>query len=93
VNEGDKPSRTSQWYACQYRRTCRSSDLIICESLACHAFLQLSLTGGGGLAGVDMADDDDVDMSLFLTVEMQIMSVRLIDIRLRLISKCESERR
>ena len=27
------------------------------------------LTGSGGLAGVDMADDDDVDMSLFLTVK------------------------
>jgi hypothetical protein len=26
-----------------------------------------SLTGGGGLAGVDVSDDDDVDMSLFLT--------------------------
>jgi hypothetical protein len=52
-----------------------------------------SLTGGGGLAGVDMADDDDVDMSLFLTEEMQIMSAMLIDIKLRLISKCESERR
>ena len=24
------------------------------------------VTGGGGLAGVDVTDDDDVDMSLFL---------------------------
>jgi hypothetical protein len=27
------------------------------------------LTGGGGLAGVDVADNDDVDVSLLLTVE------------------------
>jgi hypothetical protein len=26
-----------------------------------------TLTGGGGLAGVDVSDDNDVDMSLFLT--------------------------
>ena len=25
-------------------------------------------TGGGGFPGIDVADDDDVDMSLFLTV-------------------------
>jgi hypothetical protein len=25
------------------------------------------VTGGGGLAGVDVSDDDDVDVSLFLT--------------------------
>ena len=27
------------------------------------------VTGGGGLAGVDVADDDDVDMSLFLSAK------------------------
>ena len=32
--------------------------------------------GGGGLAGVDVSDDDDVDMSLFLTVDGCISSVR-----------------
>jgi len=28
------------------------------------------LTGSGGLAGVDVSDDNDVDMSLFLTEKM-----------------------
>ena len=40
-----------------------------------------------------MSDDDDVDMSLFLTVEMTNMSVMLIDIKLRLISKRTALRR
>lgn len=39
-----------------------------------------SLTGSGGLAGVDVSDDDDVDMSLFLTIEIEDMSEMLIDI-------------
>lgn len=34
-----------------------------------HSLWRRRLTSGGGFAGVDMADDDDVDMSLFLTVE------------------------
>ena len=29
------------------------------------------VAGGGGLAGVDMADNDDVDMSLVLTANRQ----------------------
>ena len=41
------------------------------------------LTSSGGLAGVDMADDDDVDMSLLFTVA-QDMSVMFIDIFLGL---------
>lgn len=41
---------------------------------------ELPLTSGGGLAGVDMADDDDVDMSLFLTEVMKTMSEMIIDI-------------
>lgn len=36
------------------------------------------LTSGGGLARVDMADDDDVDMSLLLTAGGKKMSVPLI---------------
>ena len=28
------------------------------------------MTGGGGLAGIDVADNDDIDMNLFFTVEM-----------------------
>lgn len=32
--------------------------------------LELEHTSGGGLAGVDVADDHDVDMSLLLTEEM-----------------------
>ena len=31
-------------------------------------------TGGGGFAGVDVADDDDVDMSLFFTIAETIVS-------------------
>ena len=42
------------------------------------------VTGGGGLAGVDVSDDDDVDMSLFLTVVIADMSAMAIDIKLRL---------
>lgn len=30
-------------------------------------------TGGGGLSGIDVADNDDVDMSLFLTAQMVSM--------------------
>ena len=41
------------------------------------------LTSSGGLAGVDMADDDDVDMSLLFTVA-QNMSAVFIDIFLDL---------
>lgn len=41
------------------------------------------LTSGGGLAGVDMADDDDVDMSLFLTAVVGNMSAMIIDIKLK----------
>jgi hypothetical protein len=29
----------------------------------------VGLTSGGGLAGVDVADNDDVDVSLLLTVD------------------------
>ena len=29
-------------------------------------------TSGCGLAGIDVADDDDVDVSLFLTVRMTV---------------------
>lgn len=48
--------------------------LLIC---ACHG---PALTSGGGLAGVDVSDDDDVDMSLFLTTRAEDMSEMLIDI-------------
>jgi hypothetical protein len=29
------------------------------------------LTSGGGLAGIDVADNDDVDVKLFLTAERE----------------------
>jgi hypothetical protein len=32
-------------------------------------------TGGGGLAGVDMANDHDVDMELLLTVRVEVSSM------------------
>jgi hypothetical protein len=67
------PSRTSRWYACQYHRTCRSS-LSHCE-LLCHSCVRVGLltTGGGRLAGVDVADNDDVDVSLLLTASVVSM--------------------
>jgi hypothetical protein len=36
-----------------------------------------ALTSGGGLAGVDVSDDDDVDMSLFLTVEETMLAMSI----------------
>lgn len=39
------------------------------EYLACfHLFEQDRLTSSSGLAGVDVSDDNDVDMSLLLTI-------------------------
>jgi hypothetical protein len=43
--------------------------------------VQLPLTSGGGFAGVDMADDDDVDMSLFFTVVRVGVLAIVIDIK------------
>ena len=34
------------------------------------------MSGGGGLAGVDVTDDDDVDMALFLAHFLQIKTER-----------------
>ena len=47
-----------------------------CESCCCIiARGRVSrLTSGGGLAGIDMADNDDVDMSLLLTAERRQVS-------------------
>jgi len=46
------------------------------------------VTGGGRLAGIDVADNDDVDMGLlFLTATLSVMirkmGIRLLDSRLR----------
>ena len=60
--------------------------------LIVHVF-QLPLTSGGGLAGVDMADDDDVDMSLFLTIMVKNMSEMIIDIVDRFHLRSGRERR
>jgi hypothetical protein len=30
-----------------------------------------ALTSGGGLARIDVSDDDDVDMSLFFTIQVE----------------------
>lgn len=43
--------------------------------------VQLPLTSGGGLAGIDVSDNDDVDMSLFLTIERVDMSAIFVDIK------------
>lgn len=37
------------------------------------------VTCGGGFAGVDVADDDDVDMSLLFTIKAIIVSLILYD--------------
>lgn len=58
-----------------------------------HKTFHLPLTSGGGLAGVDVSDDDDVDMSLFLTVEMEDMSAMIIAIKLGFRSKRNTKRR
>jgi len=39
------------------------------------------ITSGGGFAGVDVADNDDVDMSLFLAVMIDDMSAMFIDMK------------
>ena len=54
-------------------------------------YVHPSLTGGGGLAGVDVSDDDDVDMSLFLTKMIEDMSEMLIDIKERTILRSAGE--
>lgn len=33
------------------------------------------LTGGGGLSGIDVADNDDVDVKLLLTIEQTAVSI------------------
>jgi hypothetical protein len=91
--KGGQPSRTSRWYESRYHRTCRSSDLIVCECFGLPSFFQFLLTSGGGLAGVDVADDDDVDMSLLFTVMIKDMSVTFIDMKLDLIWHSEVARR
>ncbi len=58
-----------------------------------HVFFQLALTGGGRFAGVDMADDDDVAMSLILTAQMKDILATVFMVRSRLISKRKVERR
>ena len=62
------PSRTSRWYACQYHRTCRSSLYPSVSCLTPQSFGEGGLTaGGGGLSGIDVADNDHVDVHLLLT--------------------------
>jgi hypothetical protein len=68
---GAVPSRTSRWYACQYRRTCRSNlyaNVSCCDPAGDEVRGRLT-SGGRRLARVDVADDDDVDMNLFFTAE------------------------
>jgi hypothetical protein len=81
------PSRTSRWYACQFHRTCRSSDLYVCVRRRAMnmSLMRGVLTGGGGLAGIDVADNDHVDVHLFLTAERPEVSKQSIKIR----SRCE----
>jgi hypothetical protein len=64
----DVPSRTSRWYACQYLRTCRSSLYAIVSCCDSALFERAGLTAGGGrLSGVNVADDDHVDVHLLFT--------------------------
>jgi hypothetical protein len=62
------PSRTSRWYACQYHRTCRSSlyaNVSCCDPTSSR---RGRLTAGSGrLSGVNVADNDHVDVHLLFT--------------------------
>lgn len=76
------PSRTSRWYESRYHRTCRSSDLSKYVSIVSWKTAiqggQGRLTSGGRLAGIDVADNDDVDVSLvFLTVVHIVVSIAI----------------
>ena len=76
------PSRTSRLSFGQFHRTCRSSDLgRMSNILLCFENIQQLLTSGGRFAGVDVADNDDIDMSLFLTVGDNPISVTLPDMK------------
>lgn len=46
------------------------------------------LTGGGGLSGIDVADNDDVDMSLLLTVLGMMVSNLISSMNATLLSMC-----
>lgn len=48
------------------------------------------LTGGGRLARVDVADNDDIDMSFFLTVEKRLLSICVGDDRRDMVMKGRS---
>jgi hypothetical protein len=78
------PSRTSRWYACRYRRTCRSSGLLCIVSAMFEAEIEACrrLTGGCGLARIDVADNDHVDVHLFLTAARRRVSRESIKIAL-----------
>jgi len=75
INEENRclPSRTSRWYACQFLRTCRSSDLDVYQTMSqvymCEDRGASALTGGGGFSGIDVADNDHVDVHLLLTAK------------------------
>ena len=44
---------------------------------AVHLESEILLTGRGGLAGIDVADNDDIDMSLFLTIDGSGVSISM----------------
>ena len=71
------PSRIFRLYACRYHRTCRSNVL---ERVSARREIEKIRSGegctcGGGFAGVDMSDDDDVDVSLFFTGTESMISL------------------
>ena len=49
------------------------------------------LTGGGGFAGIDVADNDHVDVHLFLTAERWQVSKESIKIHLDIVSMSQIE--
>jgi len=75
------PSRTSRWYACQFHRTCRSSGLYYIVSSMSEGCVGdgCGLTSGGGLARIDVADNDHVDVHLFLTARRRQVSKEAIE--------------
>jgi len=62
-------------------------------SLSNEGDLTRSLTGGGGLARVDVADDYDVDMSLFLSILIEAILATVTELNGNGVLMKSSERR
>ena len=66
------PSQTSRSYDDQYLRICRSNDLLFVSENARTVVVGGLHTSSGRLAGVDVADDDHVDVQLLFAMGERI---------------------